>query len=116
MLGYSDDPHLGLYLLCCLPQAAKLLSPQLTINRSWNKRLETVASKPSKGQVEKAERRGTRDQEGEEKGEDEAEKESTDQTSPENTALGILKHFQSVRKTNPEILKCIKIKKQNASF
>lgn len=67
MLGYSDDPHLGLYLLCCLPQAAKLLSPQLTINRSWNKRLETVASKSSKGQVEKAERQGTSDQEGEER-------------------------------------------------
>lgn len=41
---------------------------------------------------------------------DEAERESTDQTSPGNTALGILRHFRPVRKTDPEILKYIKIK------
>lgn len=60
MLGCSDDPHLGLYLLCGLPQAGKLLSPQLAINRSRNERLATAASKPSKGQVEKAEGRDHR--------------------------------------------------------
>lgn len=104
--GGQLKPHPGLHLPCCLPRQSSTKSsakashginghgdsyPQALEQHSGEGR-ETVRGARMMEKVRKDWRNSWR-------GKEEAKKKSTNKTSqPENTALGIPKHFQPVRK------------------